>query len=371
MSPKGACFIRSRSSDGPVPPFRGCEALPVPGSDLSSLAAAGAADPQGRGWGDALEPGAAVYNDPYKWPAIYEANRPVVEDPHWIYPGEDIIIPNVPGTQVTTVAVETLPAEGPPQPRVGPAQDPERTVFYQAAGSGGFGLIAEFDQQRLAVPRDVSFSAPWLGPLAGEPPHIGRIVEFSGAEDEKVPRQTAFAFDRLEVSFDGPTPERGAQLLSFRVGRTITGTGTVLVPTGVLAVSDPIMGGAVVLVVDVFDRMQMGDFLMPLPTYALLPGARSTPSNTGADATIVGFAMDHTLQEMHDIAFLDQGSDNGVKIGDESIIVWVEGTGSAPVEEGRLQVISVHPDHASAQITEMRNPIFETGIRVRLDRRMP
>ncbi len=50
---------------------------------------------------------------------------------------------------------------------------------------------------------------------------------------------------------------------------------------------------------------------------------------------------------------------------------WVEGTGTPPVEEGRLQVVSVHPDHSSAQIIDMRNPIFERGLRVRIDRRMP
>ena len=62
---------------------------------------------------------------------------------------------------------------------------------------------------------------------------------------------------------------------------------------------------------------------------------------------------------------------DGVKVGDEYAITWVEGTGTPPVPEGRLQVISVHPDHATAQIIQMRNPVFETGVRARLDRKMP
>jgi LysM repeat protein len=314
------------------------------------------------------------YSDPYKWPQIYEANRAGIQDPHWIYPGQDLIIPNV-AASVTTVAV--TPAQpaaepaAPPPPAPVQDRDPERTVFYQPAPTSGFGLLAALDQQRVAVPRDVSYSAPWLVPTGAPTGSIGHLVEFAGAEDEQIVRKTAMDFDRLEVAFDGATPARGTELLAFRVDHTIPGLGDVLVPTGVVAVSDPVPGGAVVLVVDVFDRLSMGDLLIPVPTFSLQPGARAVPSNTGADATIVGFAMPHTLQDMHDVAFLDQGSDNGVKVGDEYVLVWVEGTGTPPVEEGRLQVISVHPDHASAQIVDMRNAIFTTGVRVRLDRRMP
>jgi phage tail protein X len=314
------------------------------------------------------------YTDPYRWPRIYEANRGVVEDPHWIYPGEELVIPDVTATETVVQQVTVSPAPAPAAAPAAPPQpveavEPDRTIFYSNTAGQGFGLIATAEQNRLAVPRSIAYAAPWLGPLDRDPDHLGQVMEFAGAEDEHVPRTTALPFDRLELAFSGPVPARGTELLAFRVDREIDGLGQVLIPTGVLAVSDPVPGGAVALVVDAFDRLSMGDLVIALPTFTLQPGARPQPTTTGADATLVAVAVDHALQEMHDIAFLDQGSDHGVQVGDE--YVWNEGTGTPPEVEGRLQVISTHPDHSSARIVWIRNPIFQTGVRVRIDRRMP
>ena len=98
------------------------------------------------------------YNDPWRWPRIYEANRAPtgqVEDAHWIYPGETIIIPDVEATPVVVgVVVEPTPAPVQPAPVVMvETVEPERTVFYNSGQPQSGFVLSGTQNTRPAVPR--------------------------------------------------------------------------------------------------------------------------------------------------------------------------------------------------------------------------
>lgn len=50
------------------------------------------------------------YADPFKWPNIYEANKTIINDPHWIFPNQMFVIPGLSQAADSTVApTENMP----------------------------------------------------------------------------------------------------------------------------------------------------------------------------------------------------------------------------------------------------------------------
>lgn len=300
------------------------------------------------------------YQDPWQWRLIWDANKAQVADPNLILPGWVLNIPEK-GAQVADVTVEAPEAAAAPGDHV----RGERTVFHQSAARSGAGDAESGQIAYVAVPRDLVYAAPWLVPLGEEPASLGRADAFAGGARTTV---TARAWDRLHLVFEGEAPAIGTELLTFRVTKTIDKVGQVATPTGVVTVSETAGHAAVAVVTREYDRMMLGDRLAPLPSYGLGAGQYARDVASGAEAMIMGFAGRAELQDVGQVAFLDQGSDDGVGIGDE--FEYVNRLTGSDVVEGRLQVVGVTANVAAARIVTMDDAIFRQGLVVRLARKM-
>lgn len=314
---------------------------------------------------------AQFYGDPYQWPVIHEANRDRVVDPHWIYPGQILIIPGLEGEADQEVMVARADPVRMPGTGAG-----DRTVFY-SAGSGeeeGVRVVGLPPSERFAVSPDDFHSAPWLRALGQESTAIGRVVGFTGGEQQRSNLQTAKPFDRLRVVIDGgPMIQVGMMLQTFRVAREIPELGNVMVPTGLLTVAAIEEAGVVGVVSREYDRLRVGDVVRLAPRFPMELGVHplDVTGRGGPMATIVTFGDVHQLYNEGDIAILDVGRVDGVQVGDEFVHVANHGRGWSGEVEGRVRVVSVQEEHASARIVDLRNPVFREGVELIPSRQMP
>lgn len=333
------------------------------------------------------------YSNPFEWRVIWEANQDVVEDPHWIYPAEVLVIPGLPGDPMDPEGGDPMDPEGgdPMDPEGGdpetdPEPDPEteglppdlipfglrqarpitegaRTIFYEGQDSTISQVQQSLATEYVPVSADRVYSAPWLIGLEGDPENEGMIAGFA---ERGARASTIRSFDRIRVTM--PAPARvGANLQLFRVERTIDMVGQVVVPTGVATVSTIGSGEVVAIVTKEYDRIQAGDFVRALPSFTPTAGNYAQEISGGSEAMIMGFAGQHVLTDIGHIAFLDLGSDDGIVIGDEFILY---GAAIPTAREGSLQVIGVTETTASARVLSMADNVFRQGVVVRLAKKM-
>jgi len=311
------------------------------------------------------------YSNPFNWPTIYEANTTVVEDPHWIYPGQLILIPDEDGN-LQEVRVISGDEEYVPMPRdeMGPAvryQEPERTKFFRDTAEAAR-AAEEAMAQWLAVPRSIFYSAPFLDYTNGGQA-LGRIVDFEGEEEVRNPRDWTILYDRVVLELEGEMLAPGTRLQVFKLGEPREDLlPLVATPTGVVTVLHRSEEGVVASIDAQYDRMLIGDLLRPLPDYEPLPGVVPEPVEDGPVSQLVAYAQVHELHQPGNYLFMDLGRQDGLNIGDEFS---VEMGHPEALVEGRVQVVGLQDEVATGRIVMIRNPVFVDDVELRLSHRMP
>lgn len=316
--------------------------------------------------------------DPHHWRDIFELNPSVVEDPHWIYPGERLRIPGAGVTRVDAVQVER-------------AEDylrnfdeergryPANSVFRQPAneGSGLSALLLDESPPRPAVTRDDFLRAPLLIPVAerGAEGTTARVLEENPLGLDLPP--SARRNVEVIVGLGGLAPDVGDTLKAVRRVRMEEPHGEVTVPMALLEVGRLWSDSARVTVVQMYGDYTVGDPVVVPDPYELdavaqpAPLAEETPAITGS---VVGFEVPQVLIGPGDFVFLDIGAEAGVRLGDDFAVhsrVEQDAIGSGLSDAlATLRVVRVAPATATARVTTVRDPGTKPGDPVRLIRRL-
>jgi LysM domain-containing protein len=339
-------------------------------------------------------------NDPFQWPEIYRYNRDVVEDPHWIFPGEVLRIPGAGSDTVVVEVADTTVVEvdsdtterptGPVRtdgptvftPQGTPVQPPRRAEAEQELPD------AEEDSIPVVRPGQVA-AAPWVDRVGGPrgPGQVYRSRELS-AVSQSADRGPFQLFE--EVLFtppSGATVRLGDRYLAYDHGPIIEGLGQLMVPTGILEVvrlPERIRGpgrdvAGVARVVRLYRALREPNQLIPFdPKLAVASGRPRRMLPEGAPVAKVRWVVNEpVLPSVQAYVVIDAPSRTAARVGDEFVIFeprrrGAEGEPTLPETPiGLAQVVRATPYGSTAIIIKHQQPAIRPGAHARVSAKTP
>ena len=338
--------------------------------------------------------------DPLLWPEIYRLNTNVVEDPHFIVPGEELRF--VPARTEFAAAPTPAPAAQPaappapgeitvaptptdttvPRPQPSPSGNPfdGPTIFASknAAAVSASTLRLQSEQAYRPVRVGEHFSAGFL--TEGEQLNAGLLL--GNTRTASISRLTATTSAMLfsEVAVAPPPGELlkpGDLLLTYSVPRRIDPYGDVVLPTGLLkvtAVGAP-TDNATAQVIAVYQAIASDQRVIRVPLFAPANDRSAKVDSGGVAGSVIDMRDPHELVSFQDVLFLDRGQQDSVHLGD---IFQVSGTTTAASGIGRVVqnevkvlIVYVRPHTSTGVIIQIDRPDVHRGSMALQIRRMP
>ncbi len=341
--------------------------------------------------GDTLWDLAARYlSSPYRWSEIYDLNPGIVEDPHWIYPGELLRLPGIDrpesgegratGRRVVGVAGVTA-GQASGQERHGhqaspSGEYPEGSIFRQDNREGGLGTLSVAE----AEPRPIVSMSDFYGASLLTDPATYSLAGITGRVVVENPLglklpSAARPYDEVILHMESGGAEVGDDLLGVRWDRTVSGEGRVLLSMAHVRVTRAYGDSVRAEVLSVFGDYQVGDPIVIPEPFTVRPGVRPEPEDAGPVGKVIAFEVDQTLIGTGERLFINLGSVDGVQAGDDfAIFPLSEGSPAVARLEDRVgtaRVVRTGYDSSTARVIELRDPGMKPGAAVRRIGRMP
>ncbi|HUR95024.1 MAG TPA: LysM peptidoglycan-binding domain-containing protein [Gemmatimonadales bacterium] len=346
--------------------------------------------------------------DPFLWPDIYRLNTGVVEDPHWIYPGEVLALAG--GDSVRSVPTTDTPAPPPvaesPSDSTPPAMadagaadvpDAQQaslaqltTVSANDAGEDGQGLFGPKRTKLLEESLRAYTHQPYRPLRQSEFYSSGFLTEnqnlpFGKVLGPVIPQQTsasnlgANALPYSSVAVEAPrgaTYQIGDTLLVVQLGAELGSHGSVVMPTGLVRVVDTVQGRYVASVVATYGPIRNGQRVLPTERFTPSGDAHAVPVTEGVRATFIGGPGRQDIKAPQMVVFLDKGRQDGVAPGD---LFEIRRTAKR-LPDGRqlindvmatLQVVHVRDHSATGRLLNILSPDIAPGTGARQVAKLP
>lgn len=346
--------------------------------------------------------------DALLWPEIYRLNTMVVEDPHWIYPGEELRFGAPDTTQVAVAPPMVAPAESaaapvpaesaavapqaaeretpveapaveaPPPPP--PVAETGRTVFSPPAASApnsGLGEITPSGTFR-AVHRGDFYAAGFLTEKQQLP--WGDVTDvLQRATVGGVPAsRAAFVYEVVRIRApEGAEYHVGDSLLVVHIGREVAGGwGEIVMPTGIARVTYANGRDGKAEVIQQFGWVEPGQQTLPLEPFTNPGPVRPQPVDNGVSGHVVALRSPQPVPNQQAVVFLDLGRNDGIVPGDVfAVLDSTRGASAAtaapPTTVAQIHIVHVRDKSSTGLLMNIVMPGLQAGAPVRLVRKMP
>jgi hypothetical protein len=326
--------------------------------------------------GDTLWDLARTYlGNPFSWPAIFEANRAVIDKPHRIYPAERLVIPPLlqqlqeePGGYPLQPELETAPAAA---GGTAPAVIREATPAAAREATLPPTVVATVDMRTPVISAGQYLAAPWLRDATVPLPAAMIARKADPAATQGRLAATLLPNERVHVLVAGLAAGVGDTLVVVRPGRQLATWGQVMEPLGLLRVESAMGGEASARLVGQFGDARVGDLVMRKGPIPQLEAGEPQRVADGPQGLLLEFLSSEPLYGVGDIAFLSLGRADGVGIGDE-FAVYVPMASPLPAEQvGVVRVVRTGERTSTVRVVAVTSTALGDGLPVKLIRKMP